>query len=85
MHHGYDGVGCRSGIAADVRQEAVMNVIKNGMLRLWRDESGMGTVEVVLIIVVLVGLVLIFQEQIKGLVETIFGKITEDTNSIIGG
>lgn len=85
MHHGHDGAGCRSGIAADVRQEAVMNLIKNGMLRLWRDESGMGTVEVVLIIVVLVGLVLIFQEQIKGLVETIFGKITEDTNSIIGG
>lgn len=44
----------------------------------------MGTVEVVLIIVVLVGLVLIFQEQIRGLVETIFTKITTDTNTIIG-
>lgn len=61
-----------------------MNVCKNMAMRLWRDESGMGTVEVVLIIVVLVGLVLIFQEQIKGLVETIFGKITSDTNTIIG-
>lgn len=67
------------------QKEAVMHAIKNTMLRLWRDENGMGTVEVVLIIVVLVGLVLIFQEQIKGLVETIFGKITDDTNTIIGG
>lgn len=61
-----------------------MEVCKNMTMRLWRDESGMGTVEVVLIIVVLVGLVLIFQEQIRGLVETIFGKITSDTNTIIG-
>lgn len=57
----------------------------NALMKFWKDESGMGTVEVVLIIVVLVGLVLIFQEQIKGLVETIFGKITDDTNTIIGG
>lgn len=62
-----------------------MNKVRNVMQRFWRDERGMGTVEVVLIIVVLVGLVVIFQEQIKGLVETIFGKITEDTNTIIGG
>lgn len=67
------------------QKETGMNACKNAILRFWRDESGMGTVEVVLIIVVLVGLVLIFQEQIKGLVETIFGKITEDTNAIIGG
>lgn len=62
-----------------------VNSIRNAMRSLWRDEEGMGTVEVVLIIVVLVGLVLIFQEQIKGLVEIIFGKITQDTNTIIGG
>lgn len=62
-----------------------VNSIRNAMRGLWRDEEGMGTVEVVLIIVVLVGLVLIFQEQIKGLVEIIFGKITQDTNTIIGG
>lgn len=61
-----------------------MKAVRNMAMRFWRDESGMGTVEVVLIIVVLVGLVLIFQEQIKGLVQTIFNKITTDTNTIIG-
>lgn len=61
-----------------------MKAVRGIARRFWRDESGMGTVEVVLIIVVLVGLVLIFQEQIRGLVETIFTKITTDTNTIIG-
>lgn len=45
-----------------------------------REEDGMGTVEIILIIVVLVGLVLIFKEQITNIVETIFGKITKQTN-----
>lgn len=45
-----------------------------------REEDGMGTVEIILIIVVLVGLVLIFKEQITSIVESIFEKITKQTN-----
>lgn len=48
---------------------------------LW-EEDGMGTVEIILIIVVLVGLVLIFKEQITKLVNSIFDKITAQTNKI---
>lgn len=44
------------------------------------EEDGMGTVEVILIIVVLVGLVLLFKEQITKIVESIFTKITNQTN-----
>lgn len=40
------------------------------------EEDGMGTVEIILIIVVLVGLVIIFKTQISELVESIFQKIT---------
>ena len=40
------------------------------------EEDGMGTVEIILIIVVLVGLVIIFKSQISELVESIFQKIT---------
>ncbi len=40
------------------------------------EEDGMGTVEIILIIVVLVGLVIIFKSQISNLVESIFQKIT---------
>ena len=52
--------------------------------RFWADESGMGTVEVILIIVVLIGLVIIFKKQINDLVNKIFKKITSDSNQIIG-
>lgn len=55
-------------------------------LKNWRDflkeEDGMGTVEVILIVVVLVGLVIIFKEQITAIVNSIFSKITSQTKKI---
>ena len=54
------------------------------MKNFWSDESGMGTVEVILIIVVLIGLVIVFKKQINDLVTKIFKKITQDSNQIIG-
>lgn len=47
------------------------------------NEDGMGTIEVILIIVVLIGLVIIFQKQLKGLVEKVFVKINSDSDTII--
>lgn len=49
----------------------------------WRDEAGMGTVEIILIIVVLIGLVIIFKKQLNDLVKKVFQKISSDSNSII--
>ena len=46
------------------------------------EEDGMGTVEIILIIVVLVGLVIIFKEQITKIVNSIFKKITNQTNKL---
>ena len=46
------------------------------------EEDGMGTVEVILIIVVLVGLVIIFKEKITEVVNSIFTKITNLTKKI---
>lgn len=45
------------------------------------EEDGMGTVEVILIIVVLVGLVIIFKEEITEVVNSLFDKITKKTNT----
>lgn len=53
------------------------------MLSFWKDESGMGTVEVILIIVVLIALVIIFKTQITSLVNTIFETITNDANTVL--
>ena len=48
-----------------------------------REEEGMGTVEIILIIVVLIGLVIIFKNQLRSLVETVFEKITSDSNTVM--
>ena len=48
-----------------------------------KEEDGMGTVEVILIIVVLVGLVVIFKEKITEIVNSIFSKITNQTKKIL--
>lgn len=47
-----------------------------------KEEDGMGTVEVILIIVVLVGLVVIFKEKITEIVNSISSKITSQTKKI---
>ena len=47
-----------------------------------KEEDGMGTVEVILIIVVLVGLLVIFKEKITEIVNSIFDKITSQTKKI---
>ena len=48
-----------------------------------REEDGMGTVEIILIIVVLIGLVIIFKKQLRALVEKVFEKITKDSNTVM--
>lgn len=46
-----------------------------------KDESGIGVVEIILI-VVLIGLVIIFKSQLTELVQTIFSKITSESGKI---
>lgn len=52
-------------------------------LKLSKNNKGMGTVEMILIIVVLIGLVLIFKTQIQALAGTIFEKISADSSAIL--
>lgn len=47
-----------------------------------KEEDGMGTVEVILIIVVLVGLVVIFKSQITEIIDNLFEKITSQSNRL---
>lgn len=55
-----------------------MNKLKNFL----KDESGAGVVELILIIVVLIGIVLIFQEQLTDLVYDIFDTIMRDAGRV---
>ena len=45
-------------------------------LQVLKDDRGIGVVEVILILVVLIGLVIIFKSQLTSLVQTIFEKIS---------
>lgn len=46
-----------------------------------KEDDGMGTVEIILIIVVLIGLVIIFRNEITDIVENLFDQITQKTSS----
>ncbi len=54
-----------------------------GLRTFLKEEEGMGTVEIILIIVVLIGLVIIFKTQLRALVETVFEKITKDSKTVM--
>ena len=68
------------------RMYAKMRCLAAGLQRkmgkILHDEEGMGTVEVILIILVLIGLVIIFKSQLTDLVESIFTKITKQARTI---
>ena len=50
--------------------------------RFFKEEDGMGVVEVILIIVVLIAMVAIFKDQIEDLVEDIWDSINKDAKKI---
>lgn len=54
----------------------------NLMTRFLMEEDGLSTVEIILILVVLVGLVLIFKEEMIQIVENIFKTITKQVNKV---
>ncbi len=47
-----------------------------------KEEDAIGTVEMILILVVLIGLVIIFKKQLTTLVNNIFNTITTRSNTI---
>ncbi len=53
------------------------------LTRLIKDESAVGVIEVVLILVVLIGLVAIFKTQINDLLTKIFGSISSMSDDIL--
>ncbi len=55
-----------------------MNLLKE----IWMDEEGVGTVEIILILVVLIGLVLLFKRQLTALMNDIFKTITSETKKV---
>ena len=46
------------------------------------EEDAVGVVEIILILLVLIGLVILFKEQLTDLVKNILSKVTKQSNTI---
>ncbi len=57
--------------------------IKQGILDFFTEEDGVGIVEVILILVILIGFVLLFRDNIKPIVDDAFTSITSDSTSVL--
>ena len=51
-------------------------------LTIMKEDAGIGVIEVVLILVVLIGLVIIFKKQITQLLENIFEQINSQSKEV---
>lgn len=56
--------------------------LKSRIREILTEKKGVGVVEVILILVVLIGLVIIFKSQLTSLVQNIFNKITSESSGI---
>ena len=56
--------------------------LKNRVREILTEKKGVGVVEVILILVVLIGLLIIFKSQLTSLVQSIFKKITSESSGI---
>ena len=46
------------------------------------EEDAVGVVEIILILIVLIGLMVIFKDQLTSLIESLMSKVTSQSNSI---
>ena len=56
--------------------------IKRELRSVLAEEDGVGVIEVVLILVVLIGLVIIFKKQITTLLENVFKEINKQSKEV---
>lgn len=59
-----------------------MERVKKAIGNFIKEEDGMGVVEIVLIIIVLVGLVALFKDQIESTVKTVLSKMATKIKQI---
>ena len=59
-----------------------MTELKKQFISFIKEEEGIGVIEVVLILVVLIGLVVLFQRQIKQLLDNIFQEINSQSGEV---
>lgn len=61
-----------------------MNKLKNSMRSFWKQEEGLGTLEIILIIAVVIIIALLFKDWIIELIERLMGKADDEADKIFG-
>lgn len=61
----------------------MLNMEKNGMKAFWKDEKGIGTLEMILILVVILIIALIFKDQITALVNNLFKNVNNKSKGFL--
>jgi hypothetical protein len=59
-----------------------MRELKKQFISFLKEEEGIGVIEIVLILVVLIGLVILFKRQIKQLLDNIFQEINIQSGEV---
>lgn len=57
----------------------------NNWKRFWMEEDGIGVVEIILILVILVAIIVIFKDQITAIISNAFSEIENGSSDINGG
>jgi Flp pilus assembly pilin Flp len=59
-----------------------MEMVKKELMAFLKEEDGVGVIEIVLILVVLIGLVIIFKKQITTLLNNVFKEINSQSKEV---
>ena len=65
----------------EVQEVSQENEKKNHLL--YKDNQGIGIIEIILILVVIIALIVIFREQISGIISKAFSSIGSGSNEIL--
>ena len=60
-------------------------LIMNSWKRFWTEEDGVGIVEIILILVILVAIIVIFKDHITGIISDAFLEIENGSSDVNGG
>ena len=64
-----------------MKKRNILRILEDGAA-FFREEDGVGVIEVVLILVVLIGLAIIFKQQINKLLQDIFKQINSQSREV---
>jgi hypothetical protein len=62
--------------------EMKMKAVKESVVGFWKDEEGLGTLEILLIVAVLVGIAIVFRNYIIDFFNTVMGDAIDSKKSL---